>query len=77
MKHSDRMKHGAVVVTRQNGDGTYDDVGTRNRFLCRLKTERGIVNRCLGMGWKGCKVRIQWAFDYDEPYATTYVVLGG
>jgi hypothetical protein len=63
-----------VTVTRQNDDGTYDEVGMRNRFLCRLKTQRGIVNRCRRMRWTG-KIRMEWANGYAAPYATTYAIL--
>ena len=35
-----------VIVTRQNADGSFDDVGMRNRTLFSdLKTERGAEKR--------------------------------
>lgn len=63
-----------VLVTRQNEDGTYDGIGTNNRTIVRLKTQRGIANRL--RDWRrGRKLRLEWYGEsiFGEPYATTYI----
>lgn len=52
-----------VIATRENADGTFDNVGTTNRRVVpeSLKTERGIKNRLLRTGWAkpGQRVRLE------------------
>jgi len=72
----------SVVVTRENADGTFDEVGMNNRRLLPLKTERGVINRLHKMKWTSRtetrKFRLEWFKGGEilrEPISTTFVVI--
>ena len=70
-----------VIVTRQNSDGTFDEVGMNNRQVLKLKTERGIVNRLKKFNWtrrnRDTKFRLEWFHCSigGDPHSTTFVVI--
>jgi len=65
-----------VIVTKQRDDGSYDLVGMANRRPMALKTERGILARCLRTGFCNGddKIRMEWFYTakHKKPYSTTY-----
>lgn len=70
------------IVTLANPDGTYDEVGMRNRFLTsHYKTITTLIKWGIPRHWKksGNKVRIEHYSGsvYGNPSATSYVVIDG
>lgn len=68
------------LVTRARPDGTFDEVGMLNRRPFELKTERGIINRCLRVKFinarRGGKIRMEWFHHLRDkkPFSTTFHV---
>lgn len=65
------------IVTRANSDGSFDEVGMRNRTLySRYKTTRGLL-RALHKVYPGVPARIEmWpAHCYGPPHTVHYVTL--
>jgi len=52
----------SVIVTKKNADGSFDNVGMNNRRSMDLKTERGVMNRCVRTGFAkaGDTLRMEW-----------------
>lgn len=66
-----------VILTRQNNDGTYDQVGMDNIMLISdLKADWAIDRRARAFG-RGRKVRLEYFTDYnfyaDKPFRVRYV----
>lgn len=66
-----------VILTRQNNDGTYDEVGMNNRMLISdLKADRAIDRHARAFG-RGRKVRLEYFTDSnfyaDKPFKIRYV----
>lgn len=65
-----------AIVTRPNSDGTYDEVGMRNRYLTsQYKTERGLLRYGIADYFKGT-IRIELFSDngiFRDPYKTIYI----
>ena len=63
-----------VIITKQNQDGSYNEVGMNNRFLSTsFKTVTGLLER--GMPYKDCTVRLELFREnlYVDPYEVKYV----
>lgn len=64
-----------VVVTRQNSDGTYDEVGMNNKCLIsHLKAKYAIDRHARAFG-RGSRVRLEYYSDnefYSEKPRKTY-----
>ena len=60
-----------AIITYPNPDGTYDEVGTRNKWLTsHYKTERGLLRYAV----QGRPARIEYFTNiFADPYKVSYV----
>lgn len=66
-----------AIVTRQNADGTYDNVGMNNRTLfSQYRTKVGLIHYGVKRFANGKKCRVELFRDneiYGDPYEVFYV----
>lgn len=68
-----------AIITKQNDDGTYNDVGMNNRYLSKpYSTERGLIRFAIPKFWTVHKVRLEIFGEsiYGIPAKVIYVQNG-
>ena len=54
-----------AIITRKNQDGSYDNVGMRNRFLANhYKTVKSLMRYGISENWRSRGVRVE-IFNYN------------
>jgi hypothetical protein len=68
-----------LICTRQNSDGSYDNVGMNNRFLTsQYKTTRGFIRYGIPTSYYGNTLRLEIFYGdnvHRDPDKTQYVTV--
>jgi hypothetical protein len=68
-----------IICSRQNSDGSYDDVGMNNRFLTsQYNTVRGFIRYGIPTSYYGNTLRLEVFYGdnvYRDPDKTQYVTV--
>jgi hypothetical protein len=62
------------IITKRNNNGTFDEVGMKNRYLTRGTSIRSITKN-INEDWIKDGVRVEFFFDdslYNNPFKVAY-----